>query len=524
MSKWSVAGVLAGGLLLASCAGQSSDDDSAGISSETVADSADSGASGGTFRVVVPEDFDSLDPHKGLGNSHATWLPLMYETLVGLDVNAEVTDGLASSWEISDDGMTYTFDLRDGATFHNGREVVSEDIAYNIERILDPETGAGQATALSVIEEVQTPDDDTVVLELSAPSAPLLSDLAFPGRVGILAPEAVGDDDEIAEHIGTGPFVFGDYSLNDRLALERYDDYWDGPANLEAVEIRIVPDAMSRLAAVTSGEVEMAWQPPPADAQAAAEGGQIVVQEIPENRGNYLSINVARPPFDDERVRRAMHLAISRQAIADAGWNGFAVPTRQPFFADSPWYLDGDVRTDADLDEARRLLDEVGAEDLSVTILQWDALGSDTEAQVVASAWEEIGISTKIELMDIGTLVERASSGDYDVLYIWVGVILDPTRPYEYFKSDSSRNWGSGGIQDEQMDAWYSQARTESDPAERKQLYGQILDANYDMAGMFYTVRPQNFVALSPRVEGYDQGTYNVHYRGGGLTAATLSD
>jgi peptide/nickel transport system substrate-binding protein len=525
-------GVLAVTALIASgCAGGSSDDpeepaDAATDGQEEGEPEAASGEpqAGGTLVAAVAEDLDSTDPHRTSGETGPVWLSLMFETLVFVDGDAQVAPGLATDWEISDDGLTYTFNLRDDVVFHNGRELTSEDVKWNYERIQDPDVGAASAAVFGIVDEIETPDEQTLVMELNTPSGALLSDLALQGRVGIVAPESYDDAGEMSEFIGTGPFTYGSYTVNDRLVLERNEDYWGGAPNIETIEVRILPDGSSRLSALAAGEVDFAWNVPAEQASAMEADGNFSLQPFPQNRGNYFAINPNEPPFDDARVREAMHLAVSRDDLASTAWSGFAIPNDQPFEPSSFWYVERDTRTDADLDRARELLDEAGADSVSATILSWDAMGSDQEAQLIASAWEQIGISTSIEVVDIGTIVERGGSGNFDVLHLWVGLNLDPNRPYSFWEADSPRNPVVGNFSTPELDAVVKEGRATTDQDERKELYAEALDINEAEAGTFYTVSPQQFVGIGERLQGYEQGAFYVWYEGGGMPFAWIEE
>ena len=479
---------------------------------------------GGRLVAAVPEDLDATDPHRTSGETGPVWLSLIFETLVFVDQDATVVPGLAESWEVSDDGTSYTFTLREGITFHNGRELTSEDVKWNYERIANPDTGAASAAVFAIVDSIETPDERTVVLQLSEPSGALLSDLALQGRVGIVAPESYSDAGDIEDFIGTGPYVFDSYTVNDRLTLARNADYWKEPAFIEESEVRILPDGTSRVAALASGEVDFAWNVPPQQAEAQAESAPFSLQPFPQNRGNYFAINPNLEPFDDVRVRQAMHLAVSREDIANVGWSGFALPNDQPFEPTSFWWIDRDTRTTADLDAARALMEEAGVESAEITILQWDALGSAQEAQLVASAWEEIGISTSIEIVDIGTLVEAGTSGDFGVLYLWVGLNLDPNRPYAFWEEGSARNPVVANFSTPELTELVIAGRQETDQERRREIYAEALDINYAEGGTFYTVSPQQFVGVGDRVQGYEQGAFYVSYENGGLPFAWLED
>lgn len=322
---------------------------------------------GGTLKVGVPEDIDSLDPHGARGETSSNWQALVYETLLGVTKTADPAPGLARSWDVSEDGLTYSFKLND-ATFHNGDPVTSKDIAWNYEHIADPASQASQQAFYSQIANIETPDDKTLILTLAAPNASFLSVLSLQGRTGIQSPKNY-DGDKMVANIGSGPYVWDSYKANDRLILKRHADYWREPAYIEQVEIRILPDDNARLQAIASGELDFAWGLDVEQATALADQGAFTVQEDAQNRGNFFTINTAKAPFDDPKLRQAMHLAVSREDIVAAGWNGFANPTNQPFAKSSPWYVAGEFPVKADIAAAKKLVEEAGAVGTEVEIL-----------------------------------------------------------------------------------------------------------------------------------------------------------
>lgn len=491
-------------------------------SEETVPDETTGG--GGVLIAAVPEDFDAIDPHTGSGETPSVWLSLVFETLVGIDKNAEPVPGLAESWEFSDDGLTVTFALREGVTFHDGSPFTSEAVKFSYERIKDPNTAAVSQSVFSIIDTIETPDDLTVVLNLTQPSGALLTDIAQQGRSAIILPADVGSDGQLTNHIGTGPFTFTSYAVSDRLVLGNNPDYWAGPAKLDGIEVRIIPDESARLAALQGGEINFAWNIAGSQGQPLADAGDIQMQEAVSNRGNFFAFNTTKAPFDNVDVRQALTLAVSRQDIATAGWDGFADPTFQPFNPNSYWYMDDELRADADMEQAKALLESAGVSGGDITIKQWDALGSDLEAQIVASAWEELGFNVTIEKIDIGTLVDNATNGDFDVVYLWVGQILDPNRPYSFFESDSARNGIIGLYKSDELDGLIADGLAETDPAVRKEYYGSIVtDFILDEAPVMFTVRPFQFVGLSNDVTGYEQGVAYVFYENGGMLTASIS-
>lgn len=482
----------------------------------------DAAGGGGVLIAAVPEDFDAIDPHTGSGETPSVWLSLVFETLVGIDKNAEPVPSLAESWEFSEDGMVATFHLREGVKFHDGTPFTSEAVKFSYERIKDPNTAAVSQSVFSIIDSIETPDDLTVVLNLTQPSGSLLADLSQQGRSAIISPTDIGSDGQLIGHVGTGPFTFTSYAVSDRLELGNNPDYWGGPAKLDGISVRIIPDDSARLAALQGGEIDFAWNIAGSQGQALADNGEIQMQEIVSNRGNFFAFNTTKAPFDNPDVRRALTLAVSRKDIADAGWDGFADPTFQPFNPNAFWYMDDELVVDSNLEEAQALLDGAGVTGGDITIQQWDALGSDLETQIVASAWEELGFNVAIEKIDIGTLVVNAQNGDFDVVYLWVGQILDPNRPYSFFQSESARNGIVGLYNTPELDQLIADGLAENDLDARKVLYGKIVsDFILGENPVMYTVRPFQFAGISNDVSGYDQGVAYVFYQGGGMLTAS---
>ena len=299
------------------------------------------------------------------------------------------------------------------------------------------------------------------------------------------------------------------YSATDRMVLDGYSDYWDGAPLLDGLEVRILPDIRGS----TRGPWRLARSTlhgmcRPKTPKLSARTGSFTIQENPQNRANFFSINVTREPFDNPQVREAMWLAISRTDIAEAGHNGNAAPTLQPFAETSFWYLDKDLRVDADIARATELIEEAGATGTEVTIVQWDALGSDLEAQIVASAWNDIGLDAKIEKTDIGTLVGLAREDplNFDVVYLWVGLITDPNRPFSFLESDSSRNGLVGGLKNDDIDRLVEEGRSTSDPDARLALYDEAAQINLDNFAQFFTVRPFQFVGCRQRRDRLSAG------------------
>jgi peptide/nickel transport system substrate-binding protein len=218
--------------------------------------------SGGVLRVGMQTDPVGLDPHITNATSTRNMLENVYDTLVMFDSSLQIVPGLAESWTASDDGLTWTFTLREGVTFHDGTPLSSSDVKFSIERISDPAIASPRADDFAVVASIETPDDRTVVMNLTEPFSPLLAKLAASLNV-IVSEAAVEQYGDLQENvIGTGPFRFVEYLPQTRMVLERNEDFWgtDAAGNalpyLDGIEFIFYPDPTARSTAIQTGNAD----------------------------------------------------------------------------------------------------------------------------------------------------------------------------------------------------------------------------------------------------------------------------
>jgi peptide/nickel transport system substrate-binding protein len=458
----------------------------------------------GDLVVGVTSDADTLFPWKATQFQAFTMLGLIYDNLVELDQNLDIVPGLAESWEASDDGMTVTFALREGVTFHDGTPMTSADVKASLDAILLEETGAVARAAISSIDSVDAPDDSTVVLNLSTPDAGLLAGLVGP-NVGIVPADATEEELSNAPN-GTGPFAFAERAPNESLTLVANDDYWrDGEPTLGSVEFRVIPDEASIVDGLRSGAVQLAELSDPIVAL-TAEGDGIAVEKTPQLAYHVLMINHTRDPLGDVNVRLAMQCAIDRQEVLDTAALGEGTvigPITSPAYLSDPSARPCPER---DVDRARELLAEAGYED-GVTIGAMYATGeyatAPNEAQSLQGQLAEAGITLELEPLEIGAYVDRWLATDFDTAVALNGGRPDPDTMYgRYFPSAGNLNKVATYSSDT-MDELFAQGKASSDPEERKQIYADISRELEDNAVWIWMFAGSKYSALTDDVQGF---------------------
>ncbi|MDN5352998.1 MAG: peptide/nickel transport system substrate-binding protein [Clostridiales bacterium] len=411
---------------------------------------------------------------------------------------SELVPGLAESWDVSDDGLVYTFHLRQGALFQNGDEVKAQDVYYTFDRMLNPETEGLNTDFFDMIEGaearmngesdvtsgIKVVDDYTVEITLSEPFAPFVAGLATPaGSVySEAAVEAAGDQFGIdpALTIGSGPFKMVDWVVNDQITLEAFDDYWGGRAQYDELVYKIVPDAETARMLFENGEIDvfdcdLARSQIPYFESSDKWKDQIV--SGPRVGVYYYCLNESIPPLDDVNVRKALQMAIDRKNILDQMYygkgvlvNGIMPPGLYGYNADLP-------EITYDPEAAKALLAEAGYPDgfdLEISQVS-DSPNTLKINEIVQSDLAKIGVNVTITQLDESSFFGIRKTGELPSYYSnWSADFNDPDNfIYTFFAAKNSAgrsfNYANADVQ-----AKIEQARVITDSAERVALYQEI--------------------------------------------------
>jgi len=407
-----------------------------------------------------------LDPTAGAAAAikEVTYANL-FEGLTRVDAEGNVGAGLAQRWEVSPDGLTYTFHLRPGAKFHDGRAADSAAVKFSLDRARGADSVNAQKAYFAAIAAVDTPDPQTAVVTLSRPDGLFLFHMAT-GDASIVAPETAGTNKQ--KPIGTGPFKFDRWVAGDRVVLARNPDY-DGPKPaLERVTFRFISDPAAQVAALKAGDIDTFPQFDTYEALPQFRDDPAFTVMVGTTEGEtILATNNARKPFDDVRVRRAMAYAIDRKTLIDGVLFGNGAPIGSHFPPHRAGYVDLTGLYAYDPAKAKALLAQAGyANGFETTLKLPPPIYARRSGELIAAMLAEVGIRAKVEPMEWAPWLEKVFKGkDYDLTLIAHTEPLDIdiyARPDYYFNHKSDR-----------FNAVEGELNRTQDQEKRNALYGE---------------------------------------------------
>ncbi len=490
-----LATAMALGLVLSGCGGGSKTSGNGGEESTVAAggdgtEAAAAGDSGsgvdttGFMIDVLNADIQTADVQKT--SKDYTMPQNIFDRLLDIEVDdagvSKIVPSLAEDWEISGDGLEYTFHLRQGVKFQNGNDFTAEDVVYTFHRLLTVENGVNTELldqvkgaseviegSADTLEGVEMVDDYTVKITLKEPFAAFLSCLTAPGLsiYDSEATEAAGDQFGMdpAVTVGTGPFRFASWTFNDQLVLVRNEDYWRGAPELPGVVIKVIPDTETQTMMFESGELDLL------DLDFVADAADRFLETYPEQivQGprvgiTYFTMNFNIEPFQDVKVRQAMQMAIDRQAILDALYGGRGQVENGIYPYGLIGFNEGQTKISYDPEGAKALLAEAGYGDGFTMELAADASASDTVTmalEIIKEQLAAVGINAEIKNYDESTWLETRKSGELgSFMSTWTADFNDPENfIYTFFGNEEKTKIRSINYPDTAVMARVSGAR-----------------------------------------------------------------
>ena len=505
---------------------------------QTTAESTEAGSTTGEkiLKVQVGPDPETVDPALNSAVDGGNMILHAFEGLLTLDENGQLKEGQAESWETSEDGLTWTFHLRDGLKWSDGTDLTAEDFVYSWQRVCDPNVAAPYAeTVLGMVKgydeavagditklDVQAPDEKTVVVNLAHPCSYFgeLAAFATLNPVQKATVEANGDAwaTSADTYISNGPFMMTEWVPGSHITFSKNPNYWNAEAiKLDKLEFELIEDSNAAYSAYTSGEVDMIKDVP--------------TEEIPSLQGNddfhvepiigtyYVSLNLQKEYFQDARVRKALSLAIDRNYVANTLMQGTYSPASSivgPGWLDTDGssfaenanggtpYIDND-NFDANLEEAKKLLEEAGYPNgegfPQIEYTTNDAGYHKVVAEYLQQAWAAIGIDLKVNIVEWASFTPMRRNGEFDVARNgWVGDYTDPSNILELFCTTNGNN--DGKYTNADFDAAIEDSRVTTDAATRSEDLHKAEDLLMEDAGCIPIAYYNDFWLQSSKITG----------------------
>ena len=488
---------------------------------------------GGTLVMALESEPTTLDPHfSSFGGREFLYLGA---TLVAKDPfqDGAYVGYLAESWETSDDGLVWDFTLRKDVKFHDGNPLTAHDYAWTFQRALDPEINSPAAgSALSSVASAEAVDDYTLRLTLHQPYFPLLENLEL-GFAQPLSQEAVEKwGDEYGRHpVGVGPFMFKEWVTGEKVVLERNPDYnWapafqhQGPAYVESLVVRYLPEYATRLAGVEAGEIDFLAGVLDKDVQLLQDTGAVAIYEgYGGGMDPYVALNVAQPPFDDIRVRQAFNYAVDKDALIQIVAGGKGIPQYGPISQATHGYWPGVeyIGYQYDLDKAKALMAEAGytenadgmlekdGQPLELVLKAFQGGAFNRATEVLQAQYKDLGVDVTIEEKDQGVLYGELLSGNFNAAVSGFDYTEFAVVPI-FFHSGNIGGLNYVGVNDPELDALLDATNNETDPEKRQKAADDAQRVLVEKAYAVPLFTPTGYVATSSRLQGVVPETFGT--------------
>ena len=465
---------------------------------------------GGTITIGRPEEPLTLDPFIPSDNGSIYAIAQICEPLVSADKDGTgLVPGLAKSWAVSDDGLTYTFTLRDGLKFSDGKPLTGADVKFSLNKVMDP--AAAYGFAFAPVASVEAPNDLTVKITLKQPYTPILSALSlFSASVVEKAAYEASPEKFGANPICAGPFKVDSYERGSQLVLVPNTYYWDKGEDgkplpyVDKVILRYMPDSNSRVLGLQNGDLDAALALPLNQAQAVKSSDGISLEVAPSYRLDYVYLNHTAKPLDDKRIRLALNYATNHDALMKAVYFGYGeVPNS---FMPKVNYWSANVTSlPYDLTKAEALVKEAGYDGTPIKLMvDTGNAASRQTATILQSTWKKIGLNVEIVEFDSGTAFGMTQKGDFQAYVSYITSDINDSDELATLEADGTGSTKSffSNFNDPDVTKLLADARAEPDTTKRAALYEKIQSVVYNDG---YSV-PLNFL---PYVNGYRTDVQN---------------
>lgn len=477
--------------VLAACGSSSS---STASSSAASASAAASGEVRDELIFVNYRDIRDLNPHLYAGEMYAQ--SILYDTLV--NITADGYEGcLAESWDISEDGRTYTFHIRPNVLFSDGEKCDANAILANFNAILENRERHTWLEMMNLLVGVSAPDENTFVIEMSEPYYPMLTELGCIRPFAMISPSCMingSTKDGVNGHIGTGPYVLTDFVTDEYAVFERNENYWGEAPAIRKITVKVIPDNQTRIMALESGEIDLIFGKNMIDADAISQyldSDKFTVGLSDPTSTRHIVMNTTREILGDPAVRKALQHATDRQTISDGIFYGLEQPADTLYATTVPYCNVGLKPYEYSTETAAQILDEAGwvlggdkmrAKDgrqLALDLLyNSDSVTEKTIAEYLQSEYLKLGISMTIHGEEEQSYRDNMKAGNFDMVFnICWGMPYDPQSSLAAMRAPVYGDYAAQqGLEDKaEIDEAITKILTSTDEAERQELYKSVL-------------------------------------------------
>lgn len=510
----------------------------------TLAFSANAYAEIKTFTYCLESSPAALNPQIATDGATLDVGQAVYNRLIDFEKGTtNLIPSLAERWEISEDGKTYTFFLRQNVKFHSNKDFTpsrpfnADDVLFSINRQLDPNnpyhkiSGGNYEFFLgmdmqNIIEKVEKLDDYTVKISLKQPNAPFLANLAMDFAAMFSAEYAdkmlaAGTPEKIdLEPIGTGPFQFYSYQKDANVRFTAFDDYWQGKAKLDRLVFSITPDASVRLAKLEKNECQAMPYPNPADIGSLKNNENVQLLEKSGMNIGYITFNLRKAPFDNQKVRQALNYAVNKDEILTSVYQGSGIKAKNPMPSTIWGYNDDVADYDYNPEKAKALLKEAGFENgfeteiWAMPVSRPYNPNARRMAEMVQEDWRKIGVEAKIVSYEWGEYLKRMAAGEHTTgMMGWTGDNGDPDNFLNTLLSCNAVEQGSNysGFCNKEYDQLVTEAAQISDQSKRAELYKKAQIIVKEQAAWLPIAHSTVYFPVRKEVKGYVVSPFMAH-------------
>ncbi|MGH2557566.1 MAG: ABC transporter substrate-binding protein [Thermomicrobiales bacterium] len=469
---------------------------------------------GGTLRLGFGiSQVLTLDPSQvNLGIVAGELVANLFSSLVQFDEQLGIKPDLAEDWTVSEDGLQYSFNLRQGLTFHNGDSLTADDLLFTYERTTDPDFASPHANKLALITEATAPDPQTFALTLSAPYAPFLATACSRGPGRALTPisrraiEEMGDEQFGLTPVGCGPFMIEPegVDLSSGFTMTAFEGWYGGRPHLDSIEVSVIPEQSSMISALEAGDVDMLDIVPAIGVEQLRGNGDVTLVETSGTNWVGLAMNKARPPWDNVEARMAVAKAIDRQDLIEKAFFGLATPGVGAIAPAFGWAYRAPDQVqnpqEFNLDEAKALAQSAGIEGTQPTFMI--TVVNPRPAEVLRNQLSEIGLDVQIEQLQQAAWDERWRASDFDWIINGSVVDADPDDGHwNFFYSEGP--WNTHGYNSPTADELLEGTRRTANQDERAELFQELQSVLEEDVAYAFLYHTPDIIGFATYVMGY---------------------